>query len=226
MFKVRPVLDLMIDFYEHPRNQERFDLYLKMLQGNSKRDMELPIGGYNPMAKEHLSGKLKALKQLNAEEIISETLLNVPSTREYEVVINLADDLLGGWTNKFTTDYQSKFQLNPLIQRGFCTPYFWSSEKYSETLIRERSLAAAYRTTYFEIHGKSETLEEHVNQENWVAEKCGTSKSENQEVQSFLETIKHTTDYSIIIAFLYGDDAAENLGFRKLGHSKFPLIHH
>ena len=72
MFKIRPVLDLMLEFYEHPRNQERFDLYLKLLQGSSKSDLELPIGGYNPMAKEHITEKLKELLNLDAEKIISQ----------------------------------------------------------------------------------------------------------------------------------------------------------
>jgi len=223
MFKLRPVLDLMLEFYEHPRNQERFDLYLKMLQGNSKGDMELPIGGYNPMAKEHINEKLRELKKLDAERIIAESLTVISCEKNFEVVVNLADDLLGGWTNRFTTDYQSKFQLNPLIERGFCTPYFWSGEGYSVELIRERAISQAYRTIYFSEHGKPETLEQHMSQENWVNEKSGITKIEDPKVELLYNSIKHTSNYSTIIAFLYGDEAAESLGFKPLGHSKNPL---
>jgi len=226
MFKLRPVLDLMLEFYEHPRNQERFDLYLKLLQGSSKSDLELPIGGYNPMAKEHITEKLKELRSLDAEKIISQALQNIPCSKNYEVVINLADDLHGGWTNRFTTDYQSKFQLNPLILRGFCTPYFWSSEEYSLELITERVQAAAYRTFYFETHGKPETLEQHVNQEAWVAEQTKTAKLIKPEFELLYQNLKHSTDYPIIITFLYGDEAAESLGIKALGHSRLPIIDH
>ena len=223
MFKVRPVLDLMLEFYEHPRERERFDLYIKMLQGNSKGDMELPIGGYNPMAKAHLSEKLMELKSLNAEGIIADSLTDISCQKDFEVVINVADDLLGGWTNRFTTDYQSKFQLNPLIERGFCTPYFWSSEVYSHELIRERAVSQAYRTIYFSEHGKPETLEQHIEQENWVKSKIGISIAVDPRIELLYNSIKQTTDYSTIIAFLYGDEAAESLGFKALGHSKDPL---
>lgn len=223
MFKVRPVIDRMLEFYEHPPGRQRFDRYLEMLQGNSKSDMELPIGGYNPMAKAHVSEKLRELKVLNAEKIIAEAVKNIPSGKEYEVVFNLADDLLGGWTNRYTTDYQSKFELNPLVQRGFCTPYFWTSETYSAHLIKERTIAQAYRTIYFSRHGKPVSLEDHVKQEAWVAAELGFESISNPKVHSFYEANRHTIDYSTIIAFLYGDAAAESLGFGPLGHCRDPL---
>ncbi len=89
-----------------PRTLERFQEYLKTLQGDTKGDLVMPISGFNPMAKEHILQKLTELKTLNAEEIIHETLFELnnklthqPNDKIFKVALNLADDFKGGWTN-------------------------------------------------------------------------------------------------------------------------------
>ena len=57
-----------------PIGQERFQAYLTLLKGNSKDDMVLPIGGFNPMTKPQVLEKLLELKSLNAEQIIENTI--------------------------------------------------------------------------------------------------------------------------------------------------------
>ena len=44
-----PIIETMLDFYQKPRAPERFHAYLQLLQGNTKNDLVLPIGGFNPM---------------------------------------------------------------------------------------------------------------------------------------------------------------------------------
>ena len=75
-FELLPIIDKMLDFYQNPRNSDRFQVYLKMLQGDTKGDLVLPIGGFNPMAKEHILD-LRAIqhagaphqRRLRAEEV-------------------------------------------------------------------------------------------------------------------------------------------------------------
>jgi hypothetical protein len=62
-----------------------------------------------------------------------------------------------------------------------------------------------------------------MEQENWVKSKIGISIAVDPRIEPLYNSIKQTTDYSTIIAFLYGDKAAESLGFKVLGHSKDPL---
>ena len=132
MFQVLPILDTMIEFYEQPRTPERFNRYLALLRGNTKDDLAFPIGGFNPMAKEHVLEKLLQLKQLRVETIISETLadlnIQLSASEKIQVAFNLADDLHGGWTNKFSSDYSSNFKLSALVRRNFCTPFLWTGE--------------------------------------------------------------------------------------------------
>ncbi|MES1224247.1 MAG: hypothetical protein ABUT20_52620, partial [Bacteroidota bacterium] len=145
IFKVLPVIDIMLSLYEKPRTAERFQEYLKTLQGDTKGDLIVPIGGFNPMAKEHAVSKLQELKSLNAEEIMSETLAQVNQKTslhkavDFKVALNLADDLKGGWTNHFTTDFDSKFKTDALVRRNFCVPVFWTSEDFDQQKIIQRT---------------------------------------------------------------------------------------
>jgi hypothetical protein len=159
-FELVPILDTMRDFYEKPRDLDRFQAYLSLLQGETKGDLARPIGGFNPMAKAHVLDKLNQLKNLYAEKIMAETLVNISSKQLnvpiFKVSLTLADDWQGGWTNRFTADFDSKFKLNALINRQFCTPVFWTSEDYSVDLIQERTLEYAFRTQYW-VNKKSKT---------------------------------------------------------------------
>lgn len=221
-FELLPIFDAMYELYAKPRSFERFNEYLKLLQGNSKDDMELPIGGYNPMAKDHLLQKIDELTALNAEQIIKNTLAglngklrNEHNDQHFKVVPNISDDLHGAWTNRYTTDYDSKFKLNALITRHFCTPIFWTSEQYDEQKIVIRTLEYCYRTFYWFSHPRPQTLGEHVAQEIFVAGQVNTPVNMNpdfKKLDSFYISNKDNTDYLTIFNFLYGDDAMISLG--------------
>jgi hypothetical protein len=228
-FKVLPIIDLMLQLYSEPPSPARFQKYLALLQGDSRGDLVLPIGGYNPMAKGHIQQKLFELKELGAEQIMSDTLQNVnPDPKEeyslqmYDLVLNLADDLKGGWTNRYTTDYDSKFRLNALVTRKFCTPYFWSSENYTAELIRVRTLQYVYRTIYWKLNSKPVTLREHVEQEIFVERNVKTRdndliESAFEQWNQFYQQYEQSDNYHQIFAFFYGDRAASVLGFPVLG---------
>jgi hypothetical protein len=66
-FEVMPVLGLMLELYEKPRDRFRFQAYLELLNGNTKADLAVPVMHYNPMAKEALVDKLRELQALGAD---------------------------------------------------------------------------------------------------------------------------------------------------------------
>lgn len=224
-FELIPIVDTMLDLYAKPRSKERFQEYISMLRDDIKGDLTLPIVGFNPMAKEHILQKLTELKELKAEYIIQETLesINVTLAQDknhgaFKVVLNLADDLRGGWTNRYTTDYDSKFKINALVTRTFCTPFFWTSESYTEQLIRSRTLEYAFRTIYWLTNPKPKTLKDHIEQEIYVAEKSKL-KSDNLDtndfelMDNFYSKYQQSDDYGIVFNFLYGDNASKSLEF-------------
>ncbi len=227
-FESSPIIEKMLELYQKPRNFDRFQDYLGILQGVTKGDLAIPISGFNPMAKEHVVEKLLELKAINAEQIIADTIseLNKKGIKEgngkvFKLSLTLADDLKGGWTNRFTTDYDSKFKLNALINRHFCTPVFWTSENFDAIVIRERTLEYAFRTVHWMSKPKPKTLQAHVEQEVFVAKQIKyQSKAEScnvQQLDDFYKKHKETDDYSVIFNFFYGDKASEQLGFKTYG---------
>lgn len=220
-FELLPTLSAMYALYQKPRSVRRFQHdYLQLLQGNTKGDLVMPIGNWNPMAKEHLLEKISAMQALDAEGYLAHILQGLNSTlaREYghrviRVSICIADDLLGGWTNRYTTDYDNRFKINALLQRNFCTPIFWSSEDYDLEKIRLRTLAACYRSVYWLNKPKPQTLHEHLQQEMFVAQKTGLLLNKNQspELQKLYTSFRDSDNYTLIFNYLYGDKASNSL---------------
>lgn len=227
-FELKPVLSTMATFYEQTRDRKRFEAYLFLLQGQNTGDMILPIGGYNPMAKGHLLQKIQILQAIAAEDIAAKSLAEVNATltdkseRTIQVVLNVADDLKGAWTNRYTTDFDAKFKLNAFVTRNLCTPYFWSSESYTPALIHECTLASAYRTLYWLQHPNPKTLAEHIQQEIFVQRQLNLDKVEytEEELQSMTEiheAFQEEEDYNLLFNFFYGDAICEGLGYPKFG---------
>jgi hypothetical protein len=219
-----PTINIMLNLYQLPRTPERFEAYLKLLQSNTKGDLLLPISGYNPMAKEPLIAKLTELKQLEAEKIMGNTLeeLNKTLSKElphqnFKVALNLCDDVAGGWTNRFTTDYDSKFNLNGLLHRNFCTPLFWASELYTAAIIKERTMEYVYRTLYRQNHSNPTSLAEHIAQEIVVYNKMNIAYTMPQTdfdlLNNFYQNNKENAEYATIVNFFYGSTATASLGF-------------
>ena len=226
-FQLRPILSDIKELYSKPRSPQRFQEYLAMLQGNTKGDMALPIVGFNPMAKEHIMEKIAQLEALQAEELIADVLRDLNNSIEKDphgeitVVVNIADDLMGAWTNGYTTDYDSKFKLSAFVSRRFCVPHFWTSENYSTELIETRVKSYAYRMQYLMVNPLPVTLEDHVKQETYVERELGLSIALDSDAYQALDNFyldhRDSDDYSLIFNFFYGDDASSSLGYKTYG---------
>lgn len=227
-FTLLPILDRMIALYEQPIGEARFQSYLKLLQGNTKSDLALPIGGFNPMAKPHVLEQLQALKALDIEAVMAKTISALPQHSLFsplEPVLHisfcLADDWKGGWTNRYTTDYAAKFSLNPLISRGFCSVLFWTSEAIDVGLVASRTLEYAARYAYWQQYHRPKTLGEHIRQETAVSafnkKSVDISEKDRLLIEAYYQEHKESQDESRIFNFLYGDDACANLAHPAYG---------
>jgi hypothetical protein len=222
-FELVKTLEEMYKLYQQPASFDRFNAYLRLLAGPSNNDMQAAIGWYNPMAKPHILDKLRELMALDAEAVAAAALKTIPVAPNFKVFLNVADDLHGGWTNRFTTDYDSKFKLNALMARSFCTPVFWTSESYSAELISARTQQYALRMLYWKDHPKPQTLGEHIDQEVFVGKHAQASHTAHPNdaamdvAHGFFKAHQHSTDYNLIFAFLYGDEAAASLDFKTYG---------
>lgn len=228
-FELLPVVDTMLELYQKPLNPERFKAYLALLEGGKKGELNLPIGGFNPMAKPHVIEKLNELKLIDAEDIITKSLvrINKKTSLNYteftiKVALNLADDTAGGWTNKYTTDFDSKFKISALVKRSFCTPFFWTSESFTVELIRQRTEEYVYRTLYWLQNPKPKTLADYVKQETFVTHNTRRIETKIDEKTAkqrhdFYYQNAASEDYSLIFNYFYGDMASQSLGFSTFG---------
>ena len=226
-FEITAVLSEMEELYSQPISPQRFQEYIAKLQGTKKGDMDLPIGGFNPMAKEHVLQKVQELKALEAEGIMQEAVNSInhqtetKNSQTIKVVLNLADDLKGGWTNHYTTDFDSKFKLNAFVSRLFCTPYFWTSESYSPEIIRQRTLEYVHRTIFWLENSKPMTLEDFLEQEVYVAQNVPSETLDKEDdldsIRQLYEEFKNEDDYSLLFNFFYGDEASQSLNYPTFG---------
>ncbi|MEM8906728.1 MAG: hypothetical protein AAGD05_02680, partial [Bacteroidota bacterium] len=116
----------------------------------------------------------------------------------------------------------SKFKLNALIHRDFCTPYFWTSETFSPALIVERTSRYVYRTLYWLHHSKPQTLADHLEQEIFVCQhgKCSSEQSQEldfRQLAKFYQAHAHQDNYSVLFNFFYGDTASQSLNYPNYG---------
>ncbi len=183
-FRLIPILNQIEQLYQAPKNRARFEEYLYLLQGNSKEDLILPIAGYNPMAGKKALHKLKALQDVQAENIAQDCIDRINeevkdlAAIEFKLVLNLVDDVGGAWSNFYVTDYKNKFEADALTKRRFCTPLFWTSENYTTNLILKRIEAAIFRTIYNFKYGKLTSLQSLLEQEIYVQQSIKTNQTE------------------------------------------------
>src|SRR5207248_9608130 len=110
-----PLLQIQRDLHGLPRNLARFRQYLRTMLGPDMVELP-PLMIMNPMGKDHVKALLDALLALDADGIAARAaaeaaarLADVPGTVKASLVV--ADDLLGGWTNRFATEFTFRFQV-------------------------------------------------------------------------------------------------------------------
>lgn len=229
-FELFPLLERMIEFYQQPRGRQRFEDYLQMLRGDDPNNMEMPLPYFNPMAKDHVPALLVQLREIGAEAIMEQVIAEVNRqikedasllNATFRVALSLADDRHGAWTNQYSTHYSNTFKPKGFLNYQFASPLFWTSEEQDSALVKHRTLETLWRTVYHQQNPFPETLAQHLQQEAFVQKKMGKTTIEVTEeielVQELYLAKQDAEEQNIIIPFLYGDLAAESLGYQSLG---------
>jgi len=219
-----PVLRTLRQLYRLPRDMRRFQRYVATMTGGTD-DVVLPIGLANPMAREHAIAKLDELLALGAEEIGAAAAEEAQArlgglAGEMTVSLVLADDVAGGWTNRYTTEASVRFPGRGALKRPFATGLLWTSESPSADDIRRELLGAIYRLAYQRRHGLPTTLRAMLTQEALAGAFAGDQPALGaDELVRARDIITPYLDaaYPKAFACLYGDVAAEELGYRSLG---------
>jgi hypothetical protein len=226
-FEYVPLLAVQRELYKLPRGWERFRAYLATMIDPETRDLKLPLSGMNPMGKEHLPALLDALLAIDADGLAARavaeaeaSLAHIPG--RFKVAGVVSDDLMGGWTNRYTSEFTRRFGTKAYYKRGWLEVGLWTSEAPSATTVRQRALETVYRAAHIHQHGFTRTMGEMLKQEGYAMAmaNCTAPTLAAEELDYTREVIAphlDTKDQPILIACLFGDEAADSLGYTTLG---------
>jgi hypothetical protein len=244
-----PLLRVMRELHSIPRGQapdfdgmRRFRQYLRTIFPHDENaDQLLPLLAMNPMGKDHVTALLDAYLAMDADgtgaRVAAEAaarLADVPG--DFKVGLVVADDLLGGGTNRY--DYEFTFRFGPDHLRSRSSPpnrprwlkdfwvtgVLWTSEVPTERAVREAILTAAHRVAHVQRQGPARTLREMLTQEGEVMALAGCSgptldADDIAYTREVLAPFLDADDMRTCIECLFGDGAARTLGFTPRGLS-------
>lgn len=225
-----PLLQLQRDLYEIPRGYQRFKAYLNELFDPDSDDMALPLPGMNPMGKDHLPALLDGYLAHEADARAAAALDGIKADfgdqrQSFRVALVLADDAQGGWTNRYDVEFKHRFESRAFHRRGWLTGMLWSSETVSAENAILETLATVWRGFYISHNGYAQTLLEMLQQEGFAMSKAGyaTPTLDPEDLDYTREIIAPhiaSEHYPTQFACLFGDKAAETLGYEPIGLSE------
>jgi hypothetical protein len=233
-----PLLQIQRELQGLPRNFDRFRQYLRTLSADGATLDLPPLGIMNPMGREHVTALLDALLALDADRVAAGALAeasgqiaDVPGDSRIGLVV--ADDLKGGWTNRYDYEFRIRFGWGDTGRSGkrpkwlkdsWLTAVLWSSEPASERAVREAILTTVYRAAFVQRHEPARTLREMMVQEGAVMAKAGCTQPVLDEedydyTRQVLAPFLDADDKRTAIECLFGDAAGRTLGFTPRGLS-------
>lgn len=233
-----PLLPLQRQLQGLPRNYARFREYLRQIMNEEgTAPAKVPLLFANPMAREHVTDLVDALLALDADGVAARATAEAAAelddlSGDFDVCVIVADDLKGGWTNRYAAEYTVRFQSGPpperwprwLTTRPWLYGVLWSSEPASEKLVREAILTTLYRVAYVHRQGLAGTLRARLAQEGHVmaAAGCTTPVLDADDIAYTREVLLpflDAEDMRTTIECLFGDAASRTLGFTPQGLS-------
>jgi hypothetical protein len=236
-----PLLRVARELHAMPLGMARFGQYLRTIMNQDGTDVELtPLLAMNPMGKDHVAALLDALLEMDADGIaaraseeVSARLAEVPGNFRTGLVV--ADDLKGGWTNRYDWEFTFRFGPRPLPlpdrfgsermrRRFWVTGVLWSSEPPTARAVREAIFTVAYRMDYAHRHGTAFTIRDMMAQEGSVMASAGCTgpmlePDDLEYTREVLAPFLDEVDKRTAIECLFGDAAGRTLGFTPRGLS-------
>jgi len=225
-----PLLQIQRDLYTLPRGPERFSAYLKAMVNSDGTDVRLPpLVAMNPMGKNHVPELLDSLLAMEAEAVAArasaEAVGHLASTSgDIKLGLVVVDDLMGGWTNRYFSEFFHRFEGPSAYKRGWISAWIWSSETPSLQAIREEVRGVVFRAAYVLEHGAALNLADMLAQEGHVMAMAGCSQpsldaADLDYTREVLQPHLQATDLPTLIPCIFGDPAAHALGYPPQGLS-------
>jgi hypothetical protein len=222
-----PLLRVQRELYAMPRGMERFREYIRTMTDAETGDLALPLVAMNPMGKDHVPALIDDYLALGAEEIAEEAVnaAAAKAAADFKVGLVVSDDLKGGWTNRWASEFSQRIEYAAITKRGWLVGLLWTSEPASGQNVRDAVLTSIYRAEYLQTHAAPTTLGEMLDQEGYAMARagCTTPQLDDDDLAYTRSVIKPhlgATDRATVIACLFGDPAAKALGYPPQGLSE------
>ena len=225
-----PLLQTQRDLYSLPRGPERFRAYLETMLNSDGTDVRLPpLVAMNPMGKDHLPALLDSLLAMEAEVTAAHAsadaashLAGVPG--DFKLGLVVVDDLMGGWTNRYTSEFFHRFEGPSAYKRGWMSAWIWSSEAPTLKAVHEEVMRVIFRAAYVLEHDAALRLADMLAQEGHAMAMAGCSEpsldsDDLDYTREVLQPHLQATDLPTLIPCLFGDPAAHALGYPPQGLS-------
>jgi len=222
-----PLLGVQRKIYDLPAGPERFREYLAQMLDADTLELRLPLVAMNPMAGEDVVERLDALLALGADRIgaaaaeeATPAVVDVPGS--FRVTLVLADDVRGAWTHRAAAELAHRRGEAALAKRGWLTGILWASERPAAAHVREEVLTTIHRAAYITRRGPARTLRQLLVQEGNAMRMAG-ARDPVLEPQTFVRAREllrphlDRDDHGVLLAGLFGDAAARELGHELLG---------
>lgn len=208
---------------------ERFRAYIKAMTDDETGDLALPLVAMNPMGKDHVPELIRSYLALDAEAIAAAALVDASRFvsgpgRDYQVCLVVSDDLKGGWTNRYASEFSHRIEGAAIMKRGWLTGLLWTSEPASADAVREAVLTSIYRAHYLESHRPAATVGEMLEQEGYAMARAGCTHpaleaDDLDYTRGVIEPHLSAKDRATVFPCLFGDAAAHALGYPPQGLS-------
>jgi hypothetical protein len=224
-----PLLQVQRDLYNVPRGMERFRAYIAAMVDAETGDLALPLVAMNPMGRDHVPAIIEAYMAFDAESTAERATHDAAGrlseiAGDFRAGLVVSDDLKGGWTNRFASEFSHRFEGRAMFRRGWAVGVLWTSDPPSAAAPREAVLTAIYRAAYTSRHGLPRTLGEMLAQEGWVTARagCRAPRLEHDDLAYTRDVIRpllHASDRATQMACVFGDACARAFGYEPRGLS-------
>jgi hypothetical protein len=209
---VNRTLHVMADVYRRSTSggsrSARFEAYVEAAAAM------VPVHGYNPMTSRPVIPALDALIDLSAEARLETVANRISSLLGYD-----RDDAMhftvatpGMWTDRLATEVEHR-----LLAKD-CSAVLWWFDQTVETETLDFEIAAqTVRLVLQRRSGPPANLAAAARQEGLAGATSGAQGTFHPGAAEALEVLANDTSLATMVAFLYGDAAAANMGFAPLG---------
>ena len=208
---VTPLLGRMTEIYnlslQGGAGSERFQAYVEACKSG------IPMHGYNPMTSAPVLDVISALVGIEAEQLVATS-----ATETAEQLGHDADEVMyltiaapGMWTDRLATEVEHR-----LLGKDPASVLWWLDLPFTTAGLTAEAVAQTVRLISYRRNGPPTNLKEAVRQEGAAALLSGVSPRLDRGAAEAYDILSNDSSLSSMVAFLYGDDAANAMGFTPL----------